>query len=356
MNNVEKTAARLAPSGLDALLLNTCADIRYCFGVSVGEGDALALITERGAWLLTDRRYAEDLASVPPETHVLSVGLGEGYLRRLNNICLAQGIERLGFSERMPLDEYRACEEILHLRMIPADGLLRGLRAVKTEEEIRRLAAAQALTDHVFRKVTERIAPGVTEKQLAAWLAAGLLTEGADALAFPPMAQSGPNGSFPHKAPTDRRLQKGDLLTLDLGCVLDGFCSDFARTIALGEPAAEKRAACDAVLEAQRAGIGACRPGQRVAEADLTARRTLEALAMPGGYDHAFGHGLGLDLDEEPLSEPYTEGVFQPGMVMCAEPGVYFPKDFGVRSEDAFVIRETGAEFLSGIQRELIQL
>lgn len=355
MGRAKDAAKRLAEFHIDGLLVSSSADLQYCFGFQVEEGDALALITANDYWFYTDGRYMQEAEEQICDAHVVPLNLGEGYLRRLNNICLAHGVDRLGFNETMPVCDYWDCENQLHAQLIPAAGLLNQMRAVKTGEEIEALRRTQDVVDRSFEAVLSMLRPGVTEKQIATRLYMLLMEQGADGLAFPPMVQSGPHTCLPHKRPTERAIKAGDLVTVDIGCVVDHYCADFARTVAVGSVSEEQQRLCQAVLAAQRAGLDAVKVNAPLPDADYAARLAIEQRGFSARYDHAFGHGIGLEVHEDPVSEPYSEGCFSAGMVMTAEPGIYLPGKFGARTEDTFVLLEGGEKQLfSRIPQEII--
>jgi len=332
------------------------SDIRYCFNYAFDEGDALALITRDGTWLYTDRRYYSDVVGSVRDMHVIPVGITEGYLSRLNNVCLSHGIERLGFNERMPYEDYAACKSALSAKLVPAAELIEGLRSIKDEDELELISIAQGITDKVFRGVLPYIKEGVTERELSARITTLALENGAEGLPFRPLVQSGPNTALPHKRPTDRPFRESDLITVDFGVTVGGYSTDFARTVSLGRPDAEIRALYSAVLKAQTEGIEAMKPMVRQSLADYAARASLDESGYDPDFSHSFAHGIGLDAQEAPYAEPYSTQVFRQGMVMSAEPAVYIEGKYGVRIEDPIIIGKDVNEFLSGITRELIVL
>src|SRR5690606_18856787 len=222
------------------------------------------------------------------------------------------------------------------------------VRGSKEPGELALIEAAVALADRCFEHILPRLKPGVTEREIA-WRREVFMREnGAEALAFPSIVASGPNGAMPHARPTHKPLAAGEFVTLDFGCVWQGYCSDMTRTVFLGEPTDRHRELYDLVLRAQETGVAAVGPGRPGKEVDERAR---DVIARAGGgdrYGHGLGHGLGLEVHEEgPRLSTRSETVLAPGMVCSVEPGVYLPGWGGLRIEDLVVVTEDGCRILT---------
>jgi len=236
------------------------------------------------------------------------------------------------------------------------DDWLNALRAIKTPEQIKKIKSAQALTEYGFQYILKRIASGRTEREIAFDLEFAIRNEGADAVAFDFIAVSGENSSLPHGIPGNRRLQKGDFLTLDFGAMLDGWHSDMTRTVAVGEVSEEQRQVYDTVLKAQQTCLDTLRPGITGEEGDKAARHIINAAGYGEYFGHGTGHGVGMQIHEEPRLSPACKELLQSGNVVTVEPGIYLPGKFGVRIEDMVVVTETGIENLTSAPKELIIL
>jgi D-alanyl-D-alanine dipeptidase len=243
-------------------------------------------------------------------------------------------------------------ERLPGMRLAMATPVLRPLRLLKDEAEIDLLRRAAHAADRVFERITSVGLEGRTEREVAGMLNDLLVDEGHDAPAFTIVA-SGPHGASPHHEPDRRRIARGDLVVLDFGGTIKGYYSDITRTLAVGEPDAERRAAYEAVRVAQESGVQAVQPGTMTGAVDRATRSALERAGYGPYFVHRTGHGLGLEVHEPPYLVSGDETVLQPGMVFSVEPGVYLPGRFGVRIEDIVVVTPDGVERLNTADRAL---
>ena len=254
------------------------------------------------------------------------------------------------------MDELGRWKDSLPCELVAAQGLLDGLRAAKDEEELARMRQAQRITDEAFREILNFIRPGLTEQEVAARLVYELLRRGGRRVSFDPIVAAGANGSMPHAVPGETVIQPGMFVTMDFGCVYEGYCSDMTRTVAVGQPTDEMERVYHTVLEAQRAGIAAARAGVTGSEVDRAARQAIQQAGYGSFFSHSFGHSLGLEIHESPNASPSEQTVFPAGAVISAEPGIYLPGHFGVRIEDVLVLREGGCEDITQAPKNLIVL
>ena len=234
-----------------------------------------------------------------------------------------------------------------------AVGLMGALRIRKSEAEIEVLARAATQADRAIMVGVEACRPGVTERQVGDAMASYFRKDGAELVDFTIVA-SGPNGAFPHHHTGDRVLQSGDTVILDIGATLRGYKSDVTRTLYLGDPPAEVRAAYEAVLDANRRGREAARAGARAGDVDRAARGSLEQAGFGPYFLHRTGHGLGLEVHEPPWMTGESDTTLEPGMVFSVEPGVYLQGKFGIRIEDIVVVTEGECRCLTGLDHQLI--
>jgi Xaa-Pro aminopeptidase len=231
-------------------------------------------------------------------------------------------------------------------------------RVVKDAGELATLRDAARRLTPVARAAFEMVQPGVSERAIAARIESAIRDAGYERTAFDTIVASGPNGALPHYRAGDRRLERGDLVVLDFGGVLDGYCSDLTRTVALAPPSAEARRVHQAVREAQQAAIDAVKPGIATTDVDRAARRVLEAHGLGEAFGHGTGHGLGLDVHEDPrVTRPRADVApvpLEPGMVFTIEPGAYLPGWGGVRIEDDVLVTDRGCEVLTSVSYALI--
>jgi Xaa-Pro aminopeptidase len=223
-------------------------------------------------------------------------------------------------------------------------------------EKIINITKAAALGDRCFDYILGEIRPGLTEISIAKKIDAFLLTHGGEALAFPTICVGGPNGSQPHGVPSRRKIREGDLLTMDFGAVVGGYCGDMTRTVAIGKPDQELQRIYDIVLEAQLAGIDALSEGAKCIEVDRAARRVIEQAGYGDYYVHGTGHGVGKLVHESPRMGRLAKGRLKAGDAVTVEPGIYIPGKGGVRIEDLLIISDTGIINLVNAPKKILIL
>ena len=356
MNNIERIQEILKEQGLDGLLLTDEKNQRYAAGFAFTDG--AVLVGREKAWLITDSRYIEaaEKAAAPGVT-VWLYDRERPLMERLKAAIREAGMERLAAEDgKLSHREYLAYEKALGMALLPAGELMAKLRAAKTEEEIGAMRAAQAIAEWALEEVLPLIRPGMTEKQVMAELVYRTLRHGSEGNSFDPIVVSGSNTSLPHGVPGDRVIRRGDFVTMDFGCLKDGYCSDMTRTVAVGEVSEEMRNVYDIVLQAQLAGIAVARAGIPGKEIDAAARKVITEAGYGPYFGHGFGHSLGLDIHEAPSANSRGEEPMPVGAVCSAEPGIYLPGCFGVRIEDVMILREGGCEVITKAPKELIIL
>ena len=237
-----------------------------------------------------------------------------------------------------------------------AGGLVTGLRAAKDEEEFARMVKAQEITDKAFAEICKFIQPGVTEQEIAAKLVYDMMRFGAHKTSFDPIVASGPNGSRPHAVPGPRKVQKGEFITMDFGCIYEGYCSDMTRTVALGEIDDDKKKVYDTVLKAQLAGIAASKAGVPGTEIHAAAAKVIEDAGYGRFFGHGYGHSVGIEIHESPNANTRDTTPMPVGAMVSAEPGIYIPGQFGVRIEDVVHMEEGGNTDITHSPKELIIL
>jgi len=306
------------------------------------------------AILVTDFRYMEQAASQAPGFQITRHEAGpiDAVVELLGEI----GLSRVGFeASHLTFKEYQDLnQKASGVELVPVSGMVERLRACKDEGELARIEEAVTLADRAFTHVFDLIRPGTTEKTLALELEFFMRREGAEKAAFEFIVASGARGSLPHGVATDRRLEAGDMVTLDFGCVLNGYNSDITRTVVLGEPNSRQQGIYDLVLKAQLAGIEAVRAGKKANEVDEACRGVIREAGFGDYFGHSTGHGVGLAIHEEPSVSSRNEAVLEPGMVITIEPGVYLPGWGGVRIEDVVVVTDEGHRVLTGSPKELM--
>lgn len=351
---VDKVREQMAASGLGAFLTLSASNRRYLTGFTGSAGAALVLPAR--AVLLVDFRYTQQAQAQAPGWEVREV---DAFPDAIAQVLQEAGVSRAGFeAAHVTYAVWESLQEKAgSVQWVPTKDVVESVRAIKDPQELDAIRRAVALGDRAFSYLLEKMRPGVSEQALAVELEGFLRREGAEGLAFPSIVASGPNGALPHARPGPRELQPGDLVVLDFGCVVDGYCSDMTRTVCLGEPDQRQRELYQLVLEAQKAGVAAIRPGVSGKEVDGAARRIIEEAGYGPYFGHGLGHGVGLEVHEAlPRLNRKAEVALAPGMVTSVEPGIYLPGWGGIRIEDLVVVTPEGAEILTQSPKELIAL
>jgi Xaa-Pro aminopeptidase len=351
---------------LDALVVTNPTNIRY---LTNHAGSAGTLVATAGAMhLLVDFRYQEAIRQLQqteaacPSLQVWSVAASydEGLLD-----CLGQiGVGTVGFEAgHLTVSRHEwlvqaAASRRLDLIFRATDRVVEQARIKKDAGEIATLRDAARRLTPVAQAAFAAVRPGVRERSIAARIDAAIRDAGYERTAFDTIVASGPNGALPHYRAGDRLLEPGDLVVLDFGGVLDGYCSDLTRTVALAPPSAEARRVHQAVRDAQQAAIDAVKPGTASTDVDRAARQVLETHGLGEAFGHGTGHGLGLEVHEDPrVTRPRADMApvpLEPGMVFTIEPGAYLPGWGGVRIEDDVLVTDRGCEVLTSVSYALI--
>ncbi len=347
-----KLRGRLEELGIDALLVTQPHNRRYLSGFT-GSAGAL-LIAQDKAILITDSRYWEQAKQQAPDFELvkLKTHLHEHFGEALE---AAARPRRIGFeSATVTVDEFAQWRDANVAEWVVTKDAVEPIRAMKDAHEVAAIRQAAALTDAGFDFICGILRPGLTEREAAWELEVYLRTHGADALAFQPIVASGPNGAMAHHRPGPRAIQPGEPIVIDLGVVVDGYCSDLTRTVSLGD-GDEKYAEVYAVVRrAQQAALDGLRAGLTGVQADALARDVIDAAQYGEFFGHGLGHGVGLAVHEAPRASKLVSEPLPAGATLTVEPGVYLPGWGGVRIEDLVVIREAGVEVLSQAHKRSI--
>lgn len=355
MKNIEKYQSLLETGEVDALLLTSVYNRLYAAQYRVAEG--VAVVTREGAYYFTDSRYIEAAEKNLKGFTVRMTHPGSSEIERINEVIGEHTIKKLGFEENdMTYGDYLRYNEALHAVLVPMQAKIDAFRATKEPWEIELVRKAQAITDQTFSELCKIIQAGMTEKELEAELLYRLYKHGAEGPSFDPIVVSGPNTSLPHGVPGERKLEFGDFITMDFGCIYGGYCSDMTRTVALGFVSEEMDKVYKTVLKAQLAGIAATKAGVAGRDIDGAARKVIADAGYGDYFGHGYGHSLGILIHEAPNANTRNDQPMPAGAVVSAEPGIYLPGKFGVRIEDVTVITETGCEVLTKSPKKLIIL
>jgi Xaa-Pro aminopeptidase len=350
---VDRAIELLAEAGVDLLLVSNLVNVRYLTGYTGSNG--VALVGPDTRTFITDFRYVEQAAEQ----------VDAAFDRRRAPRELFDGVKdvlpggslRLGFEDaHVSVRAHSRLRELLpeRVELVGVDGLVESLRAIKDPEEIARIRGATELADAALERLLEGGLAGRSERELALELEQVMRMLGAQRPSFDSIVAAGEHGALPHATPREVAVARGRLVVIDWGAELDGYCSDCTRTIAAGEPDEEAKAVYQLVLEAQVAGVQAVRAGVGARELDGVARAVIDAGGQGERFGHGLGHGVGLEIHEEPTLSQRSEDQLRTGNVVTVEPGVYIPGQFGVRVEDLVVVTDDGCEILTSIGKELL--
>ena len=352
---IAKIRSAMRELGADAVLLTSELNRRYATGFHSTAG--VAYISEKHAVFFTDFRYIEAARAEIRGFDVREPDKGMSYSAVVNRLLAADHVKTIALEDdTLTYEEYTRWQDNLTAQTRPMNGMMNRLRMVKTEAELEHIIAAQRIAERAFREVLGDIRPGATEKQIAAKLTYLMLLYGAENMSFDPIVVSGANSSKPHGVPGDKLIAEGDFVTMDFGCIVNGYCSDMTRTVAVGYATDEMAAVYDIVLRAQKAGIAAARPGVTGKAIDQAGRDLIEAAGYGDCFGHGFGHGVGLFIHEEPTASPRWDKPLDDGVVLTAEPGIYLPGKFGVRIEDMLYLTGDSCRNLTEAPKELMIL
>ncbi|HHX13637.1 MAG TPA: aminopeptidase P family protein [Clostridiales bacterium] len=351
--------AKLETAGLNGLLVTKVENQQYLAGY--GSADSMLLVTPRAAFIMVDFREIEAAGGLAPIFEAVQTSREYTTWQFIDETVVGRlAVEETAFK----LADYRELEKALSAagtekaaageRIVAGDHFLSDLRMIKDEGELLAIRQAQKLTDQCFSYLLDWLKPGLTEKQIALEIELYLLRAGAERLSFDTIAVSGANSSLPHGRPSDRTIEKGDFLTLDFGCVVDGYCSDMTRTLGIGSVSEKQKEIYDLVLKAQLAGLDGLKAGLTGREADALCRSIISAAGYADNFGHGTGHGVGLEIHEAPALNPAEKELLQSGMVVTVEPGIYLPGEFGVRIEDLAIVGESSIINLTKSDKDLI--
>ena len=365
---------------IDAVLINNPSNLYYYTGFTGGE--AMFLMPVNGDIMST---YSFELCGISNDSRVITNDWPDGYVitdsryyEQVEKECeglqlvkweskgMAATIQELLVEDKkiqiileddMNLAQYMKLTEVCkNCAFALGSKWIQKPRMVKDAEELAKLEQAEYIGDAAFTHILDVLKPGVSEREIALELEFFMKKQGASKLSFDTIVASGANASMPHAQMTDRVLQSGDFVTMDFGCVYQGYCSDMTRTVAIGTPTDEMKKVYQIVLDANLRAMEQIEAGKRCNEIDAVARDYIREQGYGEYFGHGLGHGVGLDIHEEPRFSPKCDVITQENMVITDEPGIYLPGQFGVRIEDLVVVKENGYQKLSQSEKKLIIL
>jgi Xaa-Pro aminopeptidase len=355
---LERFRRLMETQDLDSFLVGAPENRYYLSGYEADdllltESSGFLFITPDKQFLLTDFRYGEAARREAPDYEV--VLYKEGLETLLPEILGAANIERLGLeSHYCTYQRYLQVEKALQsvrpeARVVAAESLVERMRIVKDAEEIERIKASLRLTEEVLAEVWATLAPGRTEREVAWQIERSIREKGAEAVSFPPIAATGPNGALPHAVPGDRRIAPADSVILDIGSRLNRYCSDLTRTWMTASSEPRLREIYRVVREAQLVAQDAICAGKDSHDVDRVARDIISRAGYGDNFGHGLGHGVGLAVHEKPGFGKLSRMVLEENMVVTVEPGIYLTGYGGVRLENMVRVTATGCEVLNGL-------
>ena len=350
---VARLIALLADYDVDRILVTDLVNVHYLTGYVGSNG--LALIGPQTRTFVTDFRYVEQ-AAAEVEPSFERVRAQQDLLDAVADALPAADV-RLGFEDaHVSVRAHTHLSELLgeRVELVATGGVVEKLRAVKDPDEVEAIRAACSLADAALQQVLSEGLVGRTERQVALSLEYAMRELGADRPSFESIIAAGPHGALPHAKPRDVAIEAGQLVVIDWGAQLDGYCSDCTRTVATGQLDEHAREVYALVRAAQLAGVEAVRAGRAGRESDAIARAVIEEAGHGEHFGHGLGHGVGLEVHEAPRLSKRSEDELAAGNVVSVEPGVYLPGSLGVRIEDLVVVTEQGCEILTSLTKDLI--
>jgi len=333
---------------IDGFLITNLQNMNYLSGF---DGEGFALITRKDNYLLTDSRYTEQAEKESPDFKIIidEPKVKDARILALGKILAENKIKKIAFeSNNLSYADFKKYSDSLKsIEFLTTKNIIEQIRMVKDKDEIIKMKKAAQITTESLKEVFEIIKPGMRELDIASELAYTMRKKGAQKEAFETIVVSGERSSFPHGKPSEKKIDEGELITIDMGANYQNYNSDITRTIVMGKESQKQKEIFSIVLEAQKAALEIIKPGLKCSEVDSVARNIIEKKGYGKYFGHGLGHGVGLDIHEMPRVSFNDDTILLPGMVVTIEPGIYLPKFGGVRIEDAILITEEGYEILT---------
>ena len=355
-NRIRILQKELKKENLDAFLITFPISQTYLTNFRFSSGAVLVLQDQ--AYLLTDSRYIEEAQNKARDCEVV---LFQYMMETLKNLLKKHNVKTIVPEQaHMTLAEWSSLRQYIdNVTWIDSpvlDKALSQMRMFKDAEELEFLRQAQRITEGAFEEMLNFLKPGVSEKEAALAIEFYMKKHGSEGLSFELIVISGPRTSLPHGHPTDGVIRSGDFVTMDTGAVVNGMRADMTRTVAIGSVSDEQRLVYETVLAAQKNAIRLVKEGVACKDVDEAARSVIRNAGYGDYFGHSLGHGIGLEVHEEPRFSPRSEAIAQENMVITVEPGIYLPGKFGVRIEDMVRVTKNGCENLTKAEKSLIVL
>ncbi|EQB35993.1 peptidase M24 [Virgibacillus sp. CM-4] len=353
MEKLTKLRNALESNHVDGILITSAINRHYITGFTGTAG--VVIISSSDARFVTDFRYTEQASEQAKGFQV--VEHKQGIDLEIQDQLQEMGITRLGFEkDHVTYRQYEQFKSVFDAELVPVSGIVESLRLIKTSDELDIMKKAAKIADDAFDHIQHYIKPGVSEIDISNELEFFMRKQGATSSSFDIIVASGERSALPHGVASDKKIQTGELVTLDYGALYQGYCSDTTRTVAVGEISEELTKIYNTVLEAQLRGVNYIKPGVTGKEVDAVTRDYIKENGYGDYFGHSTGHGLGLEVHEGPALSFRNDQNLEAGMVVTVEPGIYVPAVGGCRIEDDIVVTETGSERLTHSPKELIYL
>ena len=354
MERTKRLMSMLQARGLDAALIHRPENVRYLTGFT-GEGSVF--VCGDDVTVITDFRYVEQLSRQAPKAKLAQTMAGHREADCVLELTEVNKVRQMAVeTDYISHDDFMALQEKLRfVRLLSENGMVEELRLVKDADEIESIRRSAAIASQAFANILDRLHVGMTEREAQIMLDYEMLALGSESNAFDTIAAAGVNGSLPHAIPSEHVIQMGEMLTLDFGAKVNGYCSDMTRTVAFGKLSPQLKEIYDLVYDAHMASLEAVRPGVTCGYLDKIARDMIDA-RFPGAFGHSLGHGVGLFIHEQPRVASGCETVLVPGHVITIEPGVYIPGVGGCRIEDMAILTSEGYIDPVTAPKQLIEL
>ncbi|MGE7954311.1 M24 family metallopeptidase [Lysinibacillus xylanilyticus] len=354
MSQLEQLRTALRAQQSDVFIITSHQNRRYLTGFTGSAGTVV--ITQTQALLLVDFRYTQQATNQSKEFDVREIDRSHLY-ETIQEILDTESIQTVGFEQQhVTYETYQLMSSKLTATLKPLSNIVENLRMIKTTEEIELIKKAAWVSDEAFKYILTFIKPGVSEIDIANELEFHMRKNGATGAAFDIIVASGHRSALPHGVASDKKIEKGDMLTLDFGAYYQGYRSDMTRTIAVGEPPEKLKEVYQIVYDSLQKALSNMKAGITGKEADSYSRDFIKAKGYGKNYGHGSGHGIGLDIHENIFMSTVCENILEENMVLTVEPGIYIPKIGGVRIEDDVIVTKNGVEVITNSPKELIIL
>jgi Xaa-Pro aminopeptidase len=352
--NCNKLIRTVELPGSGAFLVSSPANARYLSGFS--GSNAKLVITNDKRYLMTDFRYLIQAAQQAPDFEIVAEKRG-AELEQLHSLLKHASVSVLAYEDdKTSVSLFGKMQDALPgIAFKGLGGAVEKIRMIKSEDEVACMRQAAGLADDAFEHVLKLMKPGVSEADIAAEITY-YFNRHASSTSFDTIVASGPNSAMCHATPSSRRLEHGDMVVMDFGCQIQGYASDMTRTVAVGKPATELAKIYQIVFDAQRNALESLSAGKKASSVDSVARDFIAKHGYGDHFGHGLGHGVGLEIHEEPRLSPTCADILEPGMAVTVEPGIYVEDVGGVRIEDLCVLTKNGYENLTRSKKELIQI